>query len=579
MRYGIIGNCNTAALVHETGSIDWCCLPRFDSPSIFGALIDPGAGAFKVAPARPARVAQSYLPGTAILRTEFDDGESAFALTDFMPRYHDGRTWQKPLEIHRVLTPLRGRPAVSIAFNPRLDYGRNRTNIARRDGLIEATNALEDIFLYASLDLDAVLAETPIEIDDEHFMVLSYHEKMSPPTHAYVRDLMERTRTQWEDWSRHCHLPAEWADQVLRSAITLKLLTYEDTGAMVAAATTSLPETIGEVRNWDYRFCWLRDSSLVLEALARCGQFDEMRGFVRFLLGVFESKQTKVQIAYRIDGSHDLDEEILPHLAGYRDSRPVRIGNAASRTRQNDIFGEVLNTIYLYSFRYELEPMTEEMWSLVKFMVRTSAREWANRDAGIWEYRHRRRHFTHSKILSWVAVDRGAEMATRVGHTGLAREWKSVAQTIHADILQRGWSQKIGAFTQAYRSQALDISILQAERFGFIEPSDPRWISTVRACEKALGRNGFSMRYTSADDFGVPRSAFIIASLWMVKALDVIGEHESARASFERVLGCANHLGLLSEDVDTQTGELLGNFPQAYSHMALINAAHQLSRS
>jgi len=300
---------------------------------------------------------------------------------------------------------------------------------------------------------------------------------------------------------------------------------------------------------------------------------------VRFLLGVFESKQTKVQIAYRIDGSHDLDEEILPHLAGYRDSRPVRIGNAASRTRQNDIFGEVLNTIYLYSFRYELEPMTEEMWSLVKFMVRTSAREWANRDAGIWEYRHRRRHFTHSKILSWVAVDRGAEMATRVGHTGLAREWKSVAQTIHADILQRGWSQKIGAFTQAYRSQALDISILQAERFGFIEPSDPRWISTVRACEKALGRNGFTMRYTSADDFGVPRSAFIIASLWMVKALDVIGEHESARASFERVLGCANHLGLLSEDVDTQTGELLGNFPQAYSHMALINAAHQLSRS
>jgi len=579
MRYGIIGNCNTAALVHETGSIDWCCLPRFDSPSIFGALIDPAAGAFKVAPVRPARVAQSYLHGTAILRTEFDDGESAFALTDFMPRYHDGRTWQKPLEIHRVLTPLRGRPAVSIAFNPRLDYGRNRTHIARRDGLIEVTNALEDIFLYASLDLDAVLAETPMEIDDEHFMVLSYHEKMSPPTHAYVRDLMERTRTQWEDWSRHCHLPAEWADQVLRSAITLKLLTYEDTGAMVAAATTSLPETIGEVRNWDYRFCWLRDSSLVLEALARCGQFDEMRGFVRFLLGVFESKQTKVQIAYRIDGSPDLDEEILPHLAGYRDSRPVRIGNAASRTRQNDIFGEVLNTIYLYSCRYELEPMTEEMWSLVKFMVRTSAREWANRDAGIWEYRHRRRHFTHSKILSWVAVDRGAEMATRVGHTGLAREWKSVAQTIHADILQRGWSQKIGAFTQAYRSQALDISILQAERFGFIEPGDPRWISTVRACEKALGRNGFTMRYTSADDFGVPRSAFIIASLWMVKALDVIGEHESARASFERVLGCANHLGLLSEDVDTQTGELLGNFPQAYSHMALINAAHQLSRS
>jgi GH15 family glucan-1,4-alpha-glucosidase len=391
--------------------------------------------------------------------------------------------------------------------------------------------------------------------------------------------MLERTRTQWEEWSKRCHLPAQWSGHVLRSAITLKLLTYEDTGAMVAAATTSLPESLGEVRNWDYRFCWLRDSSLVLEAMARVGQFEEMRGFVEFLLRVFESKQTKVQIAYRIDGSPDLDEEILPHLCGYRDSRPVRIGNAASRTRQNDIFGEVLNTIHLYYCRYELEPMSEEMWSLVKFMVRTSAREWANRDAGIWEYRHRRRHFTHSKILSWVAVDRGADIARRLGRPALADEWAGVARTIRADIMHRGWNQKVGAFTQAYRSQALDISILQASRFGFIEPSDPRWISTVRACHLALGRNGYTMRYTSADDFGVPRSAFIVATLWMVKALDMIGEHDAALALFERTLASANHLGLLSEDVDTQTGELLGNFPQAYSHLALINAAHQLSRS
>jgi len=579
MRYGIIGNCNTAALVHESGSIDWCCLPRFDSPSIFGAILDPGAGAFKVGPARPGRVVQSYLHGTAILRTEFDDGESAFALTDFMPRYHDGRGWQKPLEIHRVLTPLRGRPAVCVSFQPRLDYARNHTQVVRRGEMIEATNSLEDVFLYSSLDLDCVLAETPIEFEHEQFIVLSYHEKMTAPTHAYVRDLLERTNTQWQEWSRRCHLPAEWPEEVLRSAITLKLLTYEDTGAMVAAATTSLPEAIGEVRNWDYRFCWLRDASLVLEAMASVGQFDEMRGFVQFLLHLFESKQTQVQIAYRIDGSPDLDEEILPHLAGYRDSRPVRIGNAASRTRQNDIFGEVLNTIYLYYCRYELEPMSEEMWSLVKFMVRTSAREWAKRDAGIWEYRHRRRHFTHSKILSWVAVDRGVDIATRLGRTALANEWADVARTIHADILQRGWSSKVGAFTQAYRSQALDVSILQASHVGFIKPDDPRWVSTVRACEKALGRNGFAMRYTSADDFGVPRSAFIIASLWMAKALDVIGESETARAWFERTLSCANHLGLLSEDVDTLTGEQLGNFPQAYSHMALINTAHQLSRS
>ena len=579
MRYGIIGNCNTAALVHETGAIDWCCLPRFDSASIFGALLDPHAGTFKVAPARWARVHQTYLHGTAILRTEFDDGESAFALTDFMPRYHDGRVWQKPLEIHRVITPLRGRPAVQVLFNPRLDYARNHTEIVQRDGMVEVTNALEDVFLYSSLDLGRVLAGEPIEIEDEQFLLLSYHEKLSSPTHAYVRDMLERTQLQWEEWSRKCHLPAEWGEQVLRSAITLKLLIYEDTGAMVAAATTSLPETIGEVRNWDYRYCWLRDSSLVLEAMARIGQFDEMRGFVNFLLQVFESKQTKVQILYRVDGSPDLEEVILPHLSGYRESRPVRIGNAASRTRQNDIFGEVLNTIHLYYIKYQMEPMPEEMWSLVKFMVRTSAREWANRDAGIWEYRHRRRHFTHSKLLSWVAVDRGVDIASRLGRHPIVAEWAPVARTIREDILERGWNQKVGAFTQAYGSQALDVAILQAERLGFIEPADPRWISTVRACQQSLCSNGYTFRYTSADDFGVPKSAFIIATLWMAKALETIGEYGTARSFFENMLARANHLGLLSEDVDIATGELLGNFPQAYSHMAVINAAHQLSRS
>jgi GH15 family glucan-1,4-alpha-glucosidase len=279
-----------------------------------------------------------------------------------------------------------------------------------------------------------------------------------------------------------------------------------------------------------------------------------------------------------VDGSRDLEEEILPHLAGYRDSRPVRIGNAASRTRQNDIFGEVLNTIYLYYVRYQIEPMPEEMWSLVKFMVRTSVREWANRDAGIWEYRHRRKHFTHSKMLSWVAVDRGAEIASRLGRGETAAEWATVARTIREDIMRRGWNPKVGAFTQAYQSQALDVAILQAARIGFVDRYDPRWISTVRACQRSLTRNGFTFRYTSADDFGVPRSAFIIATLWMAKALDHIGDHEAGRACFEQMLACANHVGLLSEDVDVETGELLGNFPQAYSHMAVINTAHQLSR-
>jgi GH15 family glucan-1,4-alpha-glucosidase len=579
MRYGIIGNCNTAALVHETGAIDWCCLPKFDSPSVFAAILDPDGGTFQVAPAAPATSRQSYLPGTAVLRTEFDDGENAFALLDFMPRYHDGRTCQKPIEIHRVMLPIRGRPSVRVSFRPRLDYARNRTTIERRDHLIEVANALEDVFLYSSLALDRILAEEPIVLEQEHFLILSYHEKLVRPDLAYARDMLDRTTAHWDQWSKGCHLPARWAEPVLRSAITLKLLTYDDTGAMVAAATTSLPETIGGVRNWDYRYCWLRDASLMLEALARIGQFQEMRDFVRFLLHLFESKQTQVQIAYRIDGGADLDEVTLPHLRGYRDSQPVRIGNAASRTRQNDIFGEVLDTIHLYYCRYQLEAMPDEMWSLVKFLVRTTARDWATKDAGIWEFRHRPRHFTSSKVLSWVAVDRGIDIASRLGRADATAAWTPVARAIHDDVLQRGWNEKVGAFTQAYGSQALDISLLQAARYGFIEAADPRWIGTVHACERSLCRNGFAFRYTSADDFGVPRSAFIVASLWMAKALDSIGETEKAHALFENVLARANHLGLLSEDVDVDSGELLGNFPQAYSHMALINTAHQLSGS
>jgi len=579
MRYGIIGNCNTAALVHENGAIEWCCFPRFDSPSVFAAIVDPDGGSFQVTSAGKATSRQTYVPGTAVLRTEFDDGENAFAVVDFMPRFHDGRAYQKPLELHRLIVPMRGRPTIRVLFNPRLDYARNTTALELHDGMVEASNALEDVFLYSSLDLRAILAGESMVVDEEHFLIVSYHEKLVPPDRAYAREMLARTTAHWEEWSGRCHLPSQWAQPVLRSAITLKLLTYEDTGAIVAAATTSLPETIHDVRNWDYRYCWLRDASLVLESLARLGHYEEMRGFVHFLLHLFESKQTKVQIAYRIDGGTDLAETTLDHLRGYRDTRPVRVGNAAFRTRQNDIFGEVLNTIHLYYFHYAFENMNEEMWSLVKFLVGTTARDWTAKDAGIWEFRHRPKHFTYSKILSWVAMDRGVDIATRLGRGALAAEWMPVAQAIRGNVLQRGYNRRLASFTQSYGSKALDVSLLRAAHYGFVDAADPRWISTVRACEQSLSRNGYVFRYTSKDDFGFPRSAFILASLWMAKALDTIGERDKALSYFENILARANHLGLLSEDVDVDSGELLGNFPQAYSHMAIINTAHQLSRS
>ncbi|HEU4929295.1 MAG TPA: glycoside hydrolase family 15 protein, partial [Candidatus Krumholzibacteria bacterium] len=578
MRYGVIGNSGTAALIHENGSIDWCCLPRFDSPSAFGALLDPDAGHFQVRAADEANSRQTYLDRTAILRTEFDDGETAFAVIDFMPRYRDGQSWCRPTEILRILKPLRGRPSIRVVFDPKLNYARGETVAKQRNGYVMATNGLEDLYLYGSLPMASVMARAAIPLETDHFLLLSYHEKFVEPTLVYANDMFERTREYWEAWSNESRLPSRWPHEVLRSAITLKLLTYEETGAMVAAATTSLPEAIGESRNWDYRFCWLRDASLVLESMKSIGHFREAKGFITFLLHVFESKQTAVQILYRVDGRTDLAEQTLPHLRGYKNSKPVRIGNDACRQRQNDIFGEVLNTIHLYYFHYQFESMPAEVWSLVKFMVNTAVRDWRSTDAGIWELRTRRKHFTHSKMLSWVAVDRGVRIARAIGRTDMANEWAPVADTIRADIMRKGWKPGIGSLTQTYGSNFLDISLLQAARLGFIGQSDPRWISTVKKCAEALCRDGFVFRYTNADDYGKPKSAFIPASLWMAKALYTIGEKDRSVELLERVLSIANHVGLLSEDVDVATHELLGNVPQAYSHMAVINTATLLSK-
>ncbi len=576
MRYGIIGNCKTAALVHETGAIDWLCFPKFDSPSVFARLLDPAAGSLKIKPAHPCHIHQSYIPQTALLRTQFDDGQNAFEVIDFMPRYRKGLVYKKPVEIHRVIRPLKGSPVLSLSYKPRLNYARDNTNLKIRDDMIVASNGAETLYLYSSFSLADILSKKSMVLDQEHFVLLAYHEKFETPTLVYSNEMMERTKEYWEGWSNRCRLPSLFADEVLRSAITLKLLTYEDTGAVVAAVTTSLPEILGEKRNWDYRYCWLRDSSMILESLKSLGHFEEAKGFIQFLIRIFESKQSQVQILYNVDGNSNLDEKILPHLRGYKNSSPVRIGNDACHTRQNDIFGEVLNTIYLYYCHYESEKMPEEVWSLTKFLVNTVISDWQTPDAGIWELRHRRKHFTYSKVLSWVALDRGAKIAARLGKKSLETNWSKIAEIIHKDVCKKGWSKSKKSFTQSYGSAALDASLLQMEHCGFIKKSDPRWRQTVMGCERQLVHNGFAYRYTNADDFGKPKTAFILASLWMAQAFYSLGEHEKGLKLFENILSHSNHLGLLSEDIDVESGELLGNFPQAYSHLAIINAVKEI---
>ncbi|OGP08597.1 MAG: hypothetical protein A2048_08925 [Deltaproteobacteria bacterium GWA2_45_12] len=577
--YGIIGNCKTAALISRDGSIDWLCMPRFDSHSTFAALLDSQKGGkFQIATPSSPQIIQTYLPETNILQTEFDQGEHAFAIIDFMPRFRSGQGYCKPLEIHRILKPLRGKPTFRVLFEPKLDYARGETTITAYENLITAHKGFETLFLYSSLPTKKIISGEIMVLDKEEYLLLSYHEKMDAPNFSYSHEMMTKTKEYWEGWSRHCHLPTIGTNMVLRSALTLKMLTYEDTGAILAAVTTSLPEIMGESRNWDYRYCWLRDSSLIIESLKSIGHFEEAGGFIRFLLHLFENKQTKIQILYGIDGRTHLDEQILDHLCGYKNSSPVRIGNNAWLTNQNDIFGEIIYAIYLYYGHYQFEKMPEEVWSLVKFLVGTIAIQWQNEDAGIWEYRNQKKHFTFSKVLSWVALDRGVKIANQLGKIHMAKLWDPIAQEIKKDIQEKGWNPEIGSYTQFYGSRDLDASLLLMRHYGFLQKTDPQWLGLVRACEKKLMKNGFTLRYTHDDDFGTPKNAFIVASLWMAKAFHSIGEKEKALSIFEKITTYANHLGLLSECIDVESGELIGNFPQAYSHLAIISTANYLSQ-
>lgn len=578
MRYGIIGNCKTVALIHETGSIDWCCLPNLDSPSTFARILDLQGGHFQVHLEGEYTVSQTYVPQTNILQTEFDDGKNAFVLLDFMPRYREGAVYQKPVEIHRILKPLRGKPMVSILFRPQLNFARGKTTIKQRSDFITAANGLESVFLYSSFPLQNLVEERAIPLEREEYLLLAYHEKIKPPTMAYTHEMFEKTKSYWESWSSHCRLPNLHSEMVLRSALTLKLMTYDETGAIIAAPTTSIPEILHEERNWDYRYCWLRDASLMLEALKSIGHFEEAKAFIQFLLRILESKQTKIQIVYGIDGRTNLGEKTLDHLKGYKNSGPVRIGNSACDTQQNDIFGEIVNTLYLYYFHHEFEKMPDEVWSLVKFLVNTSAKDWMTQDAGIWELRHRKAHFTFSKVLSWVSLDRGIKIAQKLGKDYAVANWKPIAEQIRKNIEENGWNNTVGSFTQSYGSEHMDASLLLMERYGFLKNNDPRWISTVLRCEEMLVKDGYSFRYTNEDDFGKPKNAFIVASFWVAEALYSMGEKERGKNLFENILSKANHLGLLSEDIDPKTGELLGNFPQAYSHMAVINTANTLDQ-
>ena len=584
--YGIIGNCRTAALVSKYGSIDWLCFPDFDSPSVFAKILDKErGGSFEIVTDRDYAVSQQYVPGTNILCTTFSNGKDIFEIMDFFPRYKTGdeaADYYLPPELYRYIRVIQGNPRFRVIYNPALDYARERVNHRIPDGYIRTgpeSNPKDSVYLYSSLPLKSVLESEELVPAKEEFFLLSYNQKLIDIDIRRVHLEYSRTKVYWLNWTNRSKKFKDYSAQVERSMLILKLMSYQPTGAVLAAVTTSIPETLGEVRNWDYRFCWLRDASMSIETLLSIGHKGAAKRFISFIKGILRKKSDAFQIMYGIRGERMLTEEILTHLTGYEGSAPVRIGNAAYHQKQNDSLGYLMDVIYKY---YLYFPGTldeiEDIWEVVKNIVRSVYDEWRNPDQGIWEIRNSSSHYVFSKVMCWVALDRAVRIAQLLGKESYAKTWQQEASLIKKDVHDNGWKEEIGSFSQTYSNLELDSSLLLMEEYGFIDAMDPRFLSSVKAIKEGLMHEGLMYRYKNKDDFGLPSSAFTICTFWLIRALYVTGEKEEARALFDRLLSYSNHLGLFSEDLDFKTKRQLGNFPQAYSHLALINTVELLAR-
>ena len=581
--YGIIGNCRSAALVSKTGSIDWCCLPEFDSPSVFARLLDDKIGGhfgFEVDDAYT--ITQSYFEDTCILVTTFTDGGNVFELHDFMPRHTKGKgRYYTPPEIIRYLKLISGKPVFKVDYDPKLEYALGETNTYIKDDfIVSLTNKekFDTLFLYSSFDKKDIYDKRTIELVSDGFFLIGYNEKIVQPTVKSTKLELERTKVYWLNWMEKTSSYNKYNTEIGRSAITLKLLSYQKTGAILAAATTSLPETLGEVRNWDYRFCWIRDASMTIKVISELGHKSMAKRYLQFIVDLIPDKEEKLQIMYGINKEKNLVEQKLDHLSGYGNSKPVRIGNAAYLQRQNDIYGILMDVIHqqLVNFSNDIEN-AEELWTITKGIVWVVDRHWHEADKGIWEFRTEERHFTFSKVLCWVAVDKAIKVAKIFGKKRKMEHWMKLEKQIKEDIMDNAWNDKIQAFTQSYGSDDLDASILLMENYGFIEANDSKYVNTVKAIEKELSNDGLLYRYKNKDDFGMPSSSFTICTFWFINSLYKIGERKKAVQLFDKLLSYSNHLGLFSEDIDFKTKRLLGNFPQAYSHLALIETAINLS--
>ena len=579
INYGIIGNCQSSALIYKDSSIDWCCLPKFDSPSVFAKIIDNKIGGFfKVETVGNYNLSQEYLKNTCILKTSFNNGFDEFEVIDFMPRFQTKKkSYYSPPEITRIIKNVKGNPKIRIAYDPKLDYSIGKTKSYVKSNFIVSISENENyetLYLYSNASLNAIVNNDVIELKSDLFFKISYYEKLIFPKFKEILLEFNQTKKYWSDWIKKTPKFKKYNNEILRSALTLKLLTYQKTGAVLAASTTSLPETIGEERNWDYRFCWIRDASMVIKVVAKLGHKNIVKNFIKFIINLIPDKNEKLQIMYGINGEKILEEKTLDHLSGYLDSSPVRIGNAAYNQKQNDIYGILMDAIHYQIEKFPSENEEyEELWSIVKSIVWIVKNNWMLPDKGIWEFRNEDKHFTFSKLLSWVAIDRAIKISILINKSSNIKKWKLIRKEIYNDILKYGWNKKLGAFTQSYGSDSLDASLLLMESFDFVKPNNLKYIKTVKAIENDLMNDGLLFRYRNKDDFGFPSSSFTVCSFWYINSLYKIGEKEKSKNYFEKILKYSNHLGLYSEDLDFKSKRLLGNFPQAYSHLALIDCA------
>src|ERR671911_2514590 len=574
--YGLIGDQQAAALVGRTGAVDWLCLPRFDSASCFSALLgDERHGRWLVAPAGEVRASsRRYRPGTLVLETDFETSEGAVRVIDFMPRRAQG-----PPRVMRIVEGLRGRVPMRMELSVRPDYGSIRPWIELAPDGAVATAGPDAFRLSTPLPLQiedgTVIAEfVAVEGARERLTLtwhLSYEE--SPPVED-ADSALARTEAWWREWSGRCGYQGAYRDQVLTSLIALKAMTSETTGAVIAAPTTSLPEDIGGARNWDYRYCWLRDSVLALEALLAAGYTDEAMGFRDYLLRVGTGDPQAIQIMYGIGGERRLTEFELPDLPGYEGSKPVRVGNLASEQFQLDVYGEVAGVMFIGAeLLGRIEPRLWPRWRAIIEHVETI---WREPDDGIWEARGPQRHYTYSKVMAWGVFHRAVRLAERHELQAPVERWKQVRDEIHAEVCERGYDSERRTFTQYYGSSELDASVLNIPLVGFLPGTDERVTGTIDAISRDLGRDGFVARYSTADtDDGLSgdEGQFLACSFWLVSALASNGRVDEARALFERLIGLTNDLGLLSEEYDVKRQRQVGNFPQAFSHLTLIGAA------